>query len=125
MLLLGRSTAIQQYTDAWAETDPTRQRACLAHCWTPDSTYEDLWTPMVRGQEALLAVIKGFHQTLPGARIMLNSELETYRHVGRFNWILHPPEGSPTYGADFVEFNAHNQLVRVVGFFSYLARWQY
>jgi hypothetical protein len=47
-----------------------------------------------------------------------------YHQVGRFHWLLQPSEGPPSYGTDFVEFNEHNQLVRVIGFFSHLARWQ-
>jgi len=50
--------------------------------------------------------------------------VEEYCLVGRFNWLLHQPDGLTSYGTDFVEFNGHNQLVRVVGFFSYLARLQ-
>lgn len=125
MTPLDRPTTIQHYTAAWAETDPARQRALLAHCWTPDSTYEDPQTPVVRGVEALIDLIAGFHHALPGAQISLNSAVEEYRHVGRFNWIQHRLDGTATYGTDFVEFNKHNQLVRVVGFFSHLARLQH
>jgi hypothetical protein len=124
MPTLDRSTSIDLYTAAWAETDRARQQALLARCWTPDTTYEDPQTPAVRGTDALLAVIAGFHQAWPGARISLNSAVEEYRQVGRFNWILQQPTGSTTYGTDFVEFNDQNQLIRVVGFFSHLARWQ-
>jgi len=124
MPALDRLAVIQHYTAAWAETERDQQRAHLAHCWTPDSTYEDPQTPAVRGVEALLDVIAGFQQALPGARLPLNSALEEYRQVGRFHWLLQRPDGPPTHGTDFVEFNEHNQLVRVVGFFSHLARWQ-
>ena len=124
MPALDRLAVIEHYTAAWAETDRDRQRAHLAHCWTPDSTYEDPQTPTVRGVEALLDVIAGFHQALPGARLPLNSALEEYHQVGRFHWLLQRPDGPPTHGTDFVEFNEHNHLVRVVGFFSHLARWQ-
>jgi hypothetical protein len=124
MPALDRLAVIHHYTAAWAETDRDQQRAHLAHCWTPHSTYEDPQTPPVRGVEALLDVIGGFHQALPGARLPLNSALEEYRQVGRFHWRLQQPEGPTSYGTDFVEFNEHNQLVRVIGFFSHLARWQ-
>jgi hypothetical protein len=78
----------------------------------------------VRGAEALLDVIAGFHQALPGARLPLNSALEEYHQVGRFHWLLQQPDGSISHGTDFVAFNLLNQLVRVVGFFGPLARWQ-
>ena len=124
MPTLDRPTSIDLYTAAWAETDRVRQQMLLARCWTPDSVYEDPQTPAVRGIEALIAVNASFHQAWPGARISRNSALEEYRQVGRFNWILHQPTGPITYGSDFVEFNDQNQLVRVVGFFSHLARLQ-
>jgi hypothetical protein len=124
MSVLDRLAVIQHYTAAWAETDRAQQRAQLAHCWTPESTYEDPQTPAVRGVEALLDVIAGFHQALPGARLCLNSALEEYHQVGRFHWRLLQPDGLTSYGSDFVEFNEHNHLVRVVGFFSHLARQQ-
>lgn len=124
MPALDRHLVIQHYTAAWAETDRDQQRAQLAHCWTPDSTYEDPQTPVVRGVEALLDVLAGFHQALPGARLSLNSTLEEYHQVGRFHWLLRQPNNPTTYGTDFVEFNEHNQLMRVVGFFSHLTRLQ-
>ncbi|MGI4870204.1 MAG: nuclear transport factor 2 family protein [Janthinobacterium lividum] len=115
-----RTRTIQAYTAAWNEVSAEKLRHLLPHCWTPTSRYQDPNVADAQGPEALIAIITGMHQQLPGVRMLLASELDTHHQVGRFHWLQQRPDGTAIEGTDFVEFNEAGLLVRVVGFFGKL-----
>jgi hypothetical protein len=113
---------VRRYIEAWTEKSPQKIQEIMEEVWTPTSTYEDPLTAEVTGYDGLAGHIQKFQELRPDARMELNSPVDQYHQLGRFNWILEMPDGTVSYGTDFVEFDENNCLLRVVGFPSHLPR---
>ena len=119
-----RTATVERYIQAWNEPSPAEIQTLLNEVWTANSTYEDPLTAELRGIDGITGHIQKFKKLKPGARMELNSAVDEYHGLGRFNWILHLPDGTAGYGTDFVEFDENNRLRRVIGFPTYLPRNQ-
>lgn len=119
-----RTATVQRYIQAWNELPPAELQTLLKEVWTADSTYEDPLTAELRGFDELVGHIQKFKKLKPGTRMELNSKVDEYHGLGRFNWILYMPDGTTGYGTDFVEFDENNRLRRVIGFPTHLPRQQ-
>lgn len=119
-----RAATVRRYIEAWAEKSPEKIQEILEEVWTPTSTYEDPLTAELTGYDGVIGHIRKFQELRPDARIELNSLVDQYHQMGRFHWILIMPDGTVSYGTDFVEFDENNRLSRVIGFPSHLDRRQ-
>lgn len=122
LVLTDRTAAVRRYAEAWTEKSPEKMQEILEEVWTPASTYEDPLTAELTGYDRLAGHIRKFQNLKPDARMELNSEVDQYHQLGRFHWISTMPDGTVSYGTDFVEFDENNRLLRVVGFPSHLPR---
>ena len=66
---------VNAYGAAWLEADADARCALLDTAWSDNGTYQD---PMadVAGRGALVAHIGGFHQSMPGAQILITSAVD-------------------------------------------------
>ena len=116
-MLTGTTTAIDTYTEAWAERDAAARLALLERCWAEDGVYCD---PLGRaeGRPALSDLIAGFQAQQPGARIEVVSEVDEHHGFLRFTWRMRGPDGAVAIeGTDFGEVDEQGLLRRIVGFF--------
>ena len=108
---------LQAYVAAWGETDQAKRRALLEKAWDDDGVYQDP-SADVQGREALVAHKGGFHQSMPGARIELATDVS--RHHGNiyFAWKLVTADGSIMIeGVDFGMLAADRRISRITGVF--------
>ena len=113
--------SITQYTGAWNEEGIENIKAALEECWTVDSTYADPSNAPVKGLDELVTLIGRAQEQSPGGRFTLTSPAEFHHKSGCFKWRLTKKDGSHRDGMDYFEYNAENQIVRIVGFFTILS----
>jgi hypothetical protein len=109
--------SIDQYTNAWNQTDPASIKAALHHCWTDRSSYIDPQSSLTIGPEALAELIYSSYEPMPGRSFRLLSQIDYHNGSGRFRWELSQPNHEVLEGMDFFEYNEENQVTRIVGFF--------
>ena len=105
---------VEAYMSAWNEPDEAKRRQLLEGCWADNGTYTD---PMsdVAGRDALVTLITGFQQQMPGASISLTSAIDEHHGRIRFGWALN---GGPTAmdGIDVGVLAGDGKLASIVGF---------
>ncbi|MBI1885935.1 MAG: nuclear transport factor 2 family protein [Chloroflexi bacterium] len=108
---------VEGYGGAWNETDEGARRRLLEKCWADGGTYTDPQSH-AEGRDALSALIGGFQQQMPGARIEATSGADVHHNVLRFTWKLLGPQGNTVMeGVDFGELDGDGRIKRIVGFF--------
>ncbi|SEA62221.1 hypothetical protein [Pedobacter hartonius] len=107
---------ILTYTSAWNETERGAIMEKIQKCWAPEGTYTDKHTE-ITGQDSITdLIISSYGQMGPRTFEVLGEPL-THHHSGRFKWLAIRPEGYPTEGMDYFEFDEENRITRIVGFF--------
>ncbi|MDE0725948.1 MAG: nuclear transport factor 2 family protein [Alphaproteobacteria bacterium] len=97
---------VNAYGAAWLEADADARRALLDIAWSDNGTYQDP-TADVAGRGALVAHIGRFHQSMPGAQILI-----------RFTWKMLGADGAVAMeGVDFGELADDGRIAKIVGFF--------
>ena len=106
------------YCDAWNVRDGRERRELLERCWAPDGVYCDP-TVVVDGLDAVVAHIGGFHERMPGHRIIRTSEVAEHHGWLHFSWRMIGPGGATDLdGFDVGERGEDGRLKRIVGFFA-------
>ena len=107
----------EAYGAAWNETNESKRRALLEQSWADGGVYTDPQSH-VEGREALLALIAGFQQQAPGARIVATSGVDSHHGKLRFTWKMAGADGTTIIeGIDFGELAPDGRIQRIVGFF--------
>ena len=113
--------SIKEYVAAWNEMGAENMKAALGKCWMADSSYADPNNSPVKGPDGLAALIQRSHDQMPGRKFSRLSEAEFHHGSGCFKWLLTKKNGDTLEGLDYFEYNAENQITRIVGFFKILA----
>lgn len=104
------------YGAAWNEMDRAKRLAMLAEVWSAESRYLDP-NVEVTGPEALSDYIDQVHDAIPGARLVLEGEIEEHHGHLRFHWaIIGANDQRLMSGVDFAVLAADSRLARIVGF---------
>ncbi len=108
---------VNAYGAAWLEADADARRALLDIAWSANGTYQDP-TADVAGRGALVAHIAGFHQSMPGAQILITSAVDHHHSKIRFTWKMLGADGAVAMeGVDFGELADDGRIAKIVGFF--------
>lgn len=108
---------VTEYSDLWTETDPVARLARLRRTVTEDVDYCDPGAQVV-GAEALNAVIGGYQQQFPGARLVQATELDLHHNCLRFGWVFVDPEDNVLAdGIDICHLTEDNRIARFTVFF--------
>ncbi len=111
------SATLATYGAAWNETDRGKRLAMLAEVWSAESRYLDPRVE-VTGPEALSDYIDAVHSAMPGARLVLEGEVDAHHGHLRFHWALLGEDGQRLLpGVDFAILAPDGRLARIVGFF--------
>ncbi len=108
------------YFAAFAEKDQSRRLSLLSHCLTEDA---EIWGPqkLFKGYESISEKIEGFHERMPGARLVLTSGLYVFQNVARFAVAIIGADGSVIAKGDAVnEFAEDGRIFRVLPFWDAL-----
>ncbi len=109
--------AVQAYMAAWNETDESKRRALLDKAWTDDGRYTD---PMsdAPGRDALVELITGFQNQMPGAKITVTSGIDEHHGRLRFGWKMAGPDGATRMeGIDIGQIAEDGRIQSITGFF--------
>ncbi len=110
-------SVVATYGKAWLEPDEDARRALLEASWADDGLYQDP-SADVRGREALIAHIGGFHKQQPGARIELTSGASHHHGRVHFSWQMVTADGAVALqGVDFGTLGDDGRLTQIIGFF--------
>jgi hypothetical protein len=108
---------VSRFAAAWnAQTDPTSRRHLCA-AWNEQGWFQD---PVVRlqGPKAIGRHIAGFRQMHPGARLVVNDNVERCGEQLHLSWTLFDAQGTRLMaGAGFGELDHEGRLRRFVSFF--------
>ncbi len=108
------------YFAAFAEKDHSRRLSLLSQCLTEDA---EIWGPhkLFKGYESISGKIEGFHERMPGARLVLASGLYVFQNVARFAVAIIGADGSVIASGDAVnEFAEDGRIFRVLPFWDAL-----
>ena len=87
--------ASQARLDAWNEPDGTARDALMPVGWEDGAVFVDGDQGTIHeGTAAISAAIGGFHQSLPGASMVLTSDVDAYGGHWRCNWELRDSGGT-------------------------------
>lgn len=105
------------YTSAWNETEPEAIRKKIDQCWSDDGTYTDKLTDTIIGRDAITNLIVSSYEQMGLRTFKALAEPVTHHRNGTCRWLAIRPEGYPIEGMDYFEFDEHNRITRIVGFF--------
>lgn len=108
------------YFAAFAEQDHTRRHFLLSQCLTEDA---EIWGPqkLFKGYESISEKIDGFHERMPGARLVLASGLYVFQNVARFAVAIVGADGALMAKGEAVnEFAEDGRIFRVLPFWDAL-----
>ena len=104
------------YFDAWNETDDTARRVLLERCLTADVELIDE-NGRFRGYDGLSALIAGFHEQMPGGRVVQSSGIDRFAEIARYSWDIVTGDGKTVMvGLDVVEQDTDDRLRRIIMF---------
>lgn len=113
-----RHALVKCYCDVWCETDDAKRLQLLRTCFEDTGTYSDP-TVHLESLTRLNDYLSDLHRRFPRSKVLLTSELQTYRNVGRFDWDWALEDSTVRRrGVDFVTFSGAGKLQGVVGFFN-------
>ena len=114
------------YVRAWGHREEPDIRGELERCWTPDSTYVNPLTDVIRGLEGLVSLILDLPVIFPGAEFRPTSPADIHHDVAYFTWrltsstrirMLGRDYGTTVDGVDFVQFAPDGHIRRINAFF--------
>lgn len=110
------TTLVQNYLDAWNETDCDARLKAIEEVWTEDGTYVDPVAD-VGGRTQISNLIAAVQQQLPGLVFRLRDGVDAHHNVARFGWELVSPDGGESVVEGFdVAMIQDGRIGRVVGF---------
>jgi len=115
---LSPEKVVELYGAAWLEPDEQARREILEKAWADDGVYTDP-TAEIKGREALIAHIQGFHSQSNGSSIEITSSVDSHHGTRlRFSWAMKSADGKIlTEGMDYGELASDGRLKLIVGFF--------
>jgi hypothetical protein len=108
--------AFEPYYEAFAEYDETRRLQLLRQAMTPDA---EIWGPkrLFAGYEQISEKIRGFHETWPGHRLVLDTGLNIFQNSARVGGAILGPDGDVrARGEAVIELAADGRIQRVLPF---------
>ena len=107
---------VETYGASWNEPDAAKRRELLERSWADDGVFEDP-RDRAEGRDALLQLIAGFREQLPGGSIVMTSGVDEHHGLVRFTWRIDDAQGkSLLEGIDFGELAPDGRIQRIVGF---------
>jgi hypothetical protein len=106
----------ERYTEAWGAESVEQKRELFETCLAPGCVYTDP-TAVVKGWDALLEYMVGFHQQTPGGHFVTQ---EFMAHHGRSvsRWQMRGRDGTKLGdGISYAEYDDNGMLVAMTGFF--------
>lgn len=116
------SDVVTRYCAAWCEPNETMRQELLEQTWTDDAVYCDP-TARAEGRARLHALIGGYHDQYPGARIVPTSGVDEHDGLFRFSWAFMTGDGvTQIEGIDFGTVAADGRIQSIAGFFGPLPK---
>ena len=107
---------IETYGASWNEPDEAKRRELLERSWADNGVFEDP-RDRAEGRDALLRLIAGFREQLPGGSIVMTSGVDEHHGLVRFTWRIDDAQGKALLeGIDFGELAPDGRIQRIVGF---------
>lgn len=107
---------VDQWFEAWAETDPAARAELLKACATDDVTMQDAFS-CVRGRDELDEHIAITHMHMPGVVGKRASEPKQCQGTALVEWVATDSAGNPKgKGTNVVRLAADGRIAAVVGF---------
>ena len=107
---------VQDYIEAWNETDAPARRAAVARLWAPAGRYVDPLAD-VRGHDQIAATIGAVQEQFTGLTFELLGEVDAHHAQARFRWGLGPAGEEPlVVGFDVLEVGQDGRVETVLGF---------
>lgn len=108
---------LETYFEAWNEPDPDASRALLTRCLTPDVEVIHPTRGRLTGIEELHALIRAFHQRMPGDRVVRASGVDEHHGIARYDWaVVDLNNDAVLVGLDIAEHAGDGRIRRVVLF---------
>ncbi|MEO1733097.1 MAG: nuclear transport factor 2 family protein [Pseudomonadota bacterium] len=108
---------LETYAAAWCAPNADTRNGLLAACWSNVGKYRDP-SSQADGRSALSDLIGGFHQRMPGSRVVLTSGAATHNDRIYFTWQMVSANGDVMIdGVDFGKLGPDGRLVEIIGFF--------
>jgi hypothetical protein len=115
--MIGYMKIIEQYIEAWNETDADARRALIDEVFAADAAYTD---PMaeLHGRDEIGAGIAGAQQMFAGLVFSLAGPVDAHHRQARFTWHLGPADGGEpvVIGFDVAVLDPAGQVKDVLGF---------
>ena len=107
---------VQDYIEAWNETDATARRAAVERVWAPTGRYVDPIAE-VQGHEQIAATIGAVQEQFAGMAFELLGAVDSHHAQARFQWGLGPAGQEPlVVGFDVLEVGRDGRVATVLGF---------
>ena len=107
---------IDQWFEAWAETDAAKRRELLRGCAAPGITFHDPFSALA-GYEDLESHIAAAQHFMPGSRLVRTGKPEVSHGHALARWEIRNADGQVGgRGTNAVTFAPDGRLLRVVGF---------
>jgi hypothetical protein len=108
--------SVSIYFEAWNEPDGDARRALLERCLAANVELIDE-NGHFRGYDGLGALIAGFHEKVPGGRVVKSSGIDQFDGIGRYSWDIIGQDGNTLMvGLDVVEQDTDGRLQRIIMF---------
>jgi hypothetical protein len=112
------AAVINDYMNAWNETDAAKRKALLDRAWAEGGVYIDPLMDL-KGRDALSDAIAGMHAQQPGVSIVLASGIDQHHNQVRFRWDFIGADGKTAIqGIDVGELANDGRLQRIIGFWA-------
>jgi SnoaL-like domain len=106
---------VQNYLEAFNETDEERRVALLQALYTPDSTYTDPHVDL-RGPAQIAEFIAQTQERFPGYTFALHGSVDAHHDQARFQWQAGPAEEPSRYVGFDVIVADDGRILSVYGF---------
>jgi hypothetical protein len=111
------ATTIDNYLDAWNETETDSRYKLIQHVWTVDGRLVD--PPLAaHGHREISDMAAALQAQFPDHRFRRSSEVDEHHGHFRFAWELVAPDGTVAItGLDVGELAENGRIARITGFF--------
>lgn len=108
--------AVENYINAWNETDVAARTVQLEACWEHDASFRDSMG-VANGRIQLLHYISNAQKFVPGFALELAGKPEQCYGYYRFSWLIRVPDGNVMgRGTNFGQLSGGGRLASAVGF---------
>jgi hypothetical protein len=111
------SAEVTAYQEAWNTRDETERASLLQESWATDGHYVDP-TGEATGREELGTFIGDFRKSLPGARVVVRSDMAEHHDFVHFRWQARGLAGTiRAQGMDVGRLDSEGRLSFIGGYF--------